>query len=466
MKSLFLIFAAFLLDHPKALAVSAQDLSKIVRSYGIPSERLGLHITDLNEIPHKTVFEMNSDQQMIPASVSKVFTAIAALKKFGPSHRLKTTLWSKGVQTKEVLKGDLYLKGGGDPGFVSETLWFLVNEFTRNEVTQVTGDLVVDESYFDTVRFDESRDPGRVDRAYDAPIGAMSFNWNSINVHVRPTVNGKSPKIYLNPDNGEWTIVNKAKTKKGSGSSIITSRTNSNTIYVSGSIGEASDEVVKYKSILAPAMWAGNNLKAFLKQRGIEIKGSVKIGETPKDARLLAEAKGKPMNETVSDMMKFSNNYVAEMITKNLAAEFKSQPASMKDGVGVITDALVELGLDRKNFTFINPSGLSRQNKFKAKDVTHVMSEAYGSFSYSAEFLTSMPLAGIDGTLKSRFLNTPAVGRVRAKTGMLTGVAALSGFAGRKDGQVYAFTFMFNGPGPQGDLARRLFDDLVAKLVE
>lgn len=467
MKSLFLILLLPLLSlSSNAFGVEASDLAKIVKSYRIPDERLGLHVMDLSEIPHKQIYALNAGEKMIPASVSKVFTAITALKKFGPSHRFKTTLWSNAKEEKGVLKGDLYIKGGGDPGFVSETLWFLVNEFVRNEIKKVEGDLVVDESRFDNVRFDESRDPERVDRAYDAPIGAMSFNWNSINVHVRPTKAGKAPKIFLNPRNDEWTIINKAKTRKGSRSSIVVSRVNANSIYVSGSIGEAVSEVVKYKSILAPAMWAGNSLKEFLSQRGIEVKGDVRLGEVPKDARLLAEANGKPMSETVSDMMKFSNNYVAEMLTKNLAAEFRKQPATMADGVEVIVNTIVDLGVPKKEFSLVNPSGLSRRNKFKAKDITHVLMEAYQQFGYSAELLASFPLAGMDGTLKSRMENSAARGRVRAKTGQLTGVAGLAGFAGRKDGQIYAFTFLFNGPGPQGDLARRLFDDLASELVE
>ncbi|NCN41378.1 D-alanyl-D-alanine carboxypeptidase/D-alanyl-D-alanine-endopeptidase [bacterium] len=466
MKSLFLITLFLTFSHFRAHSLESSDLQKIVKSYGIPESRLGLHVLDLNQIPHKTIFEVRSEIQMIPASLSKIFTAVAALKKFGPSYKLKTSLWSLSLPQDGLLKGDLYLKGGGDPGFVSETMWFLVNEFTRNEVTKIDGDIIVDESFFDSVRFDESRDPGRVDRAYDAPIGAMSFNWNSISVYARPTQVGKGPKIFLNPDNGAWKITNMAKTKKGNGSSILVSRVGADTIYVTGKIGQKTDEVVKYKSILHPAIWSGNNLKDFLSQRGIQVTGEVKVGKVPPAARLVAEAEGKPMRETVSDMMKFSNNYVAEMITKNLAAKFRKQPGTMSDGVSVIIDAINELGVASKDFRLINPSGLSRENKFKAKDMNHILSEAYGAFSYSSEFLSSLPLAGVDGTLKSRMKGSAATGRVRAKTGMLTGVAGLAGYAGRKDGQVYAFTFMFNGPGPQGDLARRLFDDLAAELVK
>jgi D-alanyl-D-alanine carboxypeptidase/D-alanyl-D-alanine-endopeptidase (penicillin-binding protein 4) len=464
MKSLFLISLLFL--SPALWAFESSDLEKIVKSYGIPHDRLGLFVMDLNQLPHKAVYSLNADKKMIPASLSKIFTAITSLKKFGPSYRMSTTLWTDGKVEKGVLKGDLYLKGGGDPGFVSETMWFLVNEFLRNEIHSVEGNVMVDESLFDSVRFDESRDPERVDRAYDAPIGAMSFNWNSINVYVRPTKAGKAPEIFLSPDNEAWKVVNKAKTKKGSAVTIVVSRVGANTIYVTGNIGEKVDETVKYKSILAPAMWAGNNLKEFLLQRGVSVKGGVKEGDVPKDARMIAEAKGKPMRETVSDMLKYSNNYVAEMLTKNLAAKYKKQPAVMSDGVDVITDTIVELGIPRKDFSFINPSGLSRKNLFMAKDLTQLLAEVQGAFGYSAEFLSALPLAGVDGTLKKRMVNTAAQGRVRAKTGMLTGVAGLAGYAGRKDGQSYAFTFLFNGPGAQGDLARRLFDDLASRLVE
>ncbi|MAV91753.1 MAG: D-alanyl-D-alanine carboxypeptidase/D-alanyl-D-alanine-endopeptidase [Bdellovibrionaceae bacterium] len=466
MKSLFLILLALNVFQFSAQALEASDLQKIIKSYGIPEERLGLYVLDLNTIPHKEILSVRGEEKMIPASLSKILTAVASLKKFGPSYKFKTTLWSTASESGPVVKGDLYLKGGGDPGFVSETLWFLVNEYTRNEVQKIEGNIVVDESYFDSVRFDESRDPERVDRAYDAPIAAMSFNWNSITVHVRPAKLGDSPKIFLNPDNGEWKIINKAKTKKGKSAAIRVSRVGADTIYVTGWIGQKSDEVVKYKSILAPAMWAGNNLKAFLAHRGITVTGDVKLGKVPTQAHLVAEAEGKPMRETVSDMMKFSNNYVAEMLTKNLAAKYKKQPGTMDDGVGIIKEVIEDLGISGKNFHFQNPSGLSRANVIRPKDMTQILSEAYGSFGFSSEFLSSLPLAGVDGTLKKRMVHTAAEGRVRAKTGMLTGVAGLAGFAGRKDGQVYAFTFLFNGPGPQGDLARRLFDDLAARLVK
>jgi D-alanyl-D-alanine carboxypeptidase/D-alanyl-D-alanine-endopeptidase (penicillin-binding protein 4) len=128
----------------------------------------------------------NGEKKVIPASVTKLITAASALSHFPPGTKFKTSIWSNARVENGVLKGNLWLKGGGDPGFVSENMWYLVNIFTRNQISKVEGKIIVDDSLFDTVRFDPSREDYRVDRAYDAPTGAMSFNWNSVNVFVKP----------------------------------------------------------------------------------------------------------------------------------------------------------------------------------------------------------------------------------------------------------------------------------------
>ena len=132
----------------------------------------------------------------------------------------------------------------------------------------------------------------------------------------------------------------------------------------------------------------------------------------------------------------------------------------------MIRDTLIEMGIKKDRFQFVNPSGLSRKNSTKPSDLAFVLAENYKAFSYAPEYLAALPLAGEDGTLRSRFKNSNATGWVRAKTGHLKGVAGLAGYAGQKDGGVRAFAFIFNGPEEQGDLARRLFDALASQLVQ
>lgn len=450
-------------------AVRADELSgrlqKVLRAHSLPENQVGMAVYQLNKTPQQLVFAVNETQDMIPASVTKILTAASVLQTLGASYKFQTALWSTAPIKNGVLQGNLILKGGGDAGFVSETLWFLVNELVRARVKKVEGDIVVDDSDFDSVREDPSRDPERVDRAYDAPVGAMSFNWNSINIYVRPTQVGEPPQIYLDPLPDYYAVENRAKTVNKAGVALDISR-DKNRVIVRGTIGFGANEFVAYKNVDDPVDWSGRNLVYFLGQRGIAVSGKVKAGKRPDGARLLAKADSKPVSQHVADMMKFSNNYVAEMLTKNLALHGGTTPATLDEGMKTVRATIEDMGIDAKRFTLLNPSGLSRRNRIKAADLAMVLVQAQHHFPTFAEMLASFPLAGMDGTLKNRLKENGSKGWVRAKTGNLAGVVGLSGYAGRKDGSAFAFAFIFNGKAERADSARRLFDALAGELVQ
>jgi D-alanyl-D-alanine carboxypeptidase/D-alanyl-D-alanine-endopeptidase (penicillin-binding protein 4) len=158
-------------------------------------------------------------------------------------------------------------------------------------------------------------------------------------------------------------------------------------------------------------------------------------------------------------MNKFSNNFVAEMLTKGLAVE-PGKRATLKQGVEIIKEELKKIGLDEKQITFINPSGLTRDNKFSAASLNKVLTAIKDDFSIFPAFVDSLPIAGIDGTLKKRFKGTDGEGWIRAKTGYLNNVVALAGYAGRRDGQVLTFSFLYNGPRDEG-IVREAFDQIL-----
>jgi len=441
-------------------------LDKIIAKHSIAKDKLGLAVIDLEKRDKGLVYGLNEERDLTPASITKIVTAAAVLQRIGASTKLQTTLWSAAPVKDGVLKGDLVLKGGGDSGFVSETMWFLVNELMRTGVKKIEGNLVIDDSDFDPVRTDSSRDPERVDRAYDAPVGAMSFNWNSISIFIRPAETGQAPQVYLDPIDNGYSVDNRAKTSASGGNNLEVSR-DGGKITVKGTIGINTNEVAVYKNIDDPVEWSGRNLKFFLEQRGISVSGKVTAGKRALDMKMLAKADSKPISQAVADMMKFSNNYVAEMLTKDLAMhKTPSQPATLEAGMKIIREFLTDNGIPESRFTLINPSGLSRRNKMKASDMAKVLAVSYRHFPTFAEYLTSLPLAGVDGTLKSRMKDSPATSWVRGKTGLLSGVVGLAGYAGRKDGSVRAFAFIFNGKAEQGDSARRLFDALATELVQ
>lgn len=453
-----------------SLEANGTDLNgrfeKIIRSSSISKQSLGLVVVDLSQTPQQQVFGLNEKQEFIPASVTKLATAATVLQKLGPSFKFQTTLWSEARVKDGVLMGDLILKGGGDAGFVSETMWFLVNELVRSGIHKVEGDLIVDDSDFDSVRSDPSRDPERVDRAYDAPVGAMSFNWNSINIFVRPTQVGQPPQVYLDPLTDYFKVDNEAKTVAKAGAALEFSRSG-NRVTVHGTIGVGHDEAVAYKNVDDPVDWSGRNLVFFLAQRGISVSGHVKGGKKNEAAKMLAKADSKPVSQHVQDMMKFSNNYIAEMLTKDLAVQAGSGgPASLEEGMKIIRAHLVSLGIDAKYFTLVNPSGLSRHNRMRAVDLAEILVQSQRNFPTFAEMLSALPLAGLDGTLKKRLTNQGVQGWVRGKTGSMTGIVSLAGYAGSKSGVMKAFAFVFNGKPNQGDSVRHLFDQLASELVQ
>lgn len=415
--------------------------------------------------------EYNNLKKLIPASVTKLVTAATVLHQFPPGSKFKTSLLTDGKVENGVLKGNLYLRGGGDPSFVSENLWYLVNVFIRTGITKIDGKILVDDSLFDRIRFDPSREDIRVDRAYDAPTGAMSFNWNSVNVFVRPGAKSGDPaSVFIDPTNSYIRLTGNVVTgPKGGAHSIAVDRDDDpkgvgDIIRVSGKIPAENKEVVIYKNITKPDIWAGANLKSFLAQRSIEVSGDVAVGIVPQAAKLLAESEGKEIQATVTDMNKFSNNYVAEMLTKLLASIYET-PGSIPKGMVSINNYMKSLGIDESEFAFKNPSGLTRENRVTGSALWKLLIEMQKQFRAQPEFLTSLPIAGIDGTLKNRMKGTPAEGMVRAKTGSLNGVVSMAGYAGRKDGNAIPFVFIYNGTADESDV-RAFFDKMAIALVD
>lgn len=462
-------------SHGKVNEKSVTDsLKKAIKASGIKSEALGIYVSIGEKNNTTTVYENNPAKEMIPASLSKIITAGAALSELRPGTRFTTELATAGSVENNVLKGDLYLIGGGDSGFVSESMWNLVNEFYRNQIHIIEGDLVVDDTWFDQIRQDPSREESDVDRAYNSPIGAMSFNWNSVNVFVRPAAKkGQRPQVFVDPQNNYIRVINDARTVEGNKSiSIQVKRVTNpdktfkgNTIRVTGGMPLGADEKVFYRSITEPEIWSGYNLRAFLERRGIEVTGTVRKGTFPQGVKkVLADVESHSVEKMVKDMMKFSNNYVAEMLVKQISATRGTPPGSIPDGMNRVRQFLADNGV-AEGITIENPSGLTRKNKFRPKALHDFLISMRGHFDIFAENLSSYPLAGVDGTLEKRMRDTPAEGWVRAKTGLLSGVIGLAGFAGRRDGQTYNFVFLFNGAPGKVWAARDLFDQLAVILA-
>ena len=505
------IFAGFL--SPRAFSGSSfsKRADQALKKRGFKPSRLGLIVS---EIPPdgkvRELYALNADRLFIPASLVKI-PVLSALYHYYPPHKqFQTRLFSTAPVEQGVLKGDLVLKGGGDPAFTSESLWNLINVFTRTGIREVAGDILVD----DTLYTAEDFSAFRTDRSYGAPAGPASFNWNSVTFRLRPGDGpGAKARIFTDPENGYIQIKNHVRTSK-KGKTRISARRLSQTgkgevFQFKGVISLAGGEVSKYRNIQDPALYFGYNLVSFLRQRGILVKGAVQRGGCSADCRRLALWESRPFFQSGYSMMKYSNNFIIRMLTTHLSLELGAEKGNFKKGMALIGKYLTgPAGL--KNYSLNEPSGLSRGNKFTPRDLQKVLL-LDSRRPLAPEILASYPLAGGIGTLEKRYPGRPEDYYIRAKTGSLSGVAGLAGWADRPDrsgggerssrfersgrtersGQVerkgggrsgrfersgrteqaggggrYVFVFIYNGPARKAPKAQIFFDDLILMLLD
>lgn len=423
-------------------------LAFIFRDEKLDRTKMGVLVYSLSR--QEPLFEMNPDMPLSPASAVKLLTAFVALKKLGPDFTYKTGVYADGSIQGGVLKGNLYLKGGGDPSLVTERMYLLVEELQRSGIRQIAGDIVTDDSVFDPIKIDPKRIPTDTDRAYNAPVGGLSFNYNTTTVHFRPgEAVGEKPRVFTDPDTGYIRMVNQAKTSgPNSPYALVASRIKGETgdsILVKGSMPKSMGEQTSYFNIVNPSLYAGQALKYFLEMRGVRVMSKqIRQGAVPPMARKMAELESLPLREIVVLMDKFSNNFIAEALVKTLGREIKGAPGSTEKGLEVIREEATRLGLNTSGFNVVSGSGLTRDNRLTARQFVNLVNAAYLDFEVLPELLSSLPIAGRDGTLRKRMKGTAADGRLRGKTGSIDGVASLVGMVQSKGGELLAFSVLMN----------------------
>ncbi len=457
---LVLIVVFFFLH--SAIADFQETFTSLVSKHKIPASNLSISVMKLEkENQWSSFLKANSEQQRIPASLTKILTAIAALETIPSHHQFITELKANAKPVNDTLNGPLYLVGSGDPTFVTEKLWLLVHDFNRLGIKKITGDLIYDTSIFDEIKFDKSRSTHN-HRAYSSPTSGLTFNWNSLWVRVFPQKSGQPARVYLDPPDDTIKIRNNAKTSTKA-TNLLVDRVTANEvdqIIVGGQI-RSDDEFSVYRSHTLPARRAALQTVNFLKQNGIELLGQIKAGKAPESAVTLAKTESVVIDEVVKMMMKFSNNLISEMLIKYIDFQENNRSGTLAGGLEVLKKVLGKY--TKKPFTIVNPSGLTTDNKFSADFLTELLIAMKNHPEHDAEFMASFPRSGIDGTIKKRMVK--AKGKIRAKTGLLNGVVSLAGYIHSNKGHNYAFTFIYNGPIKQQGRATDLFDLLAERIA-
>lgn len=431
-------------------------LTSLLERPTLKNARVGFELRSLDT--GERIFAHNADELLNPASNVKLVTAAAALWRLGPEYRFETEfLTDPEFQTTPFLgkAKALYVRGKGDPSITNERLYGMVTELVHSGLKEV-GDLVIDDSWFDGERLAPGFDQDRSDRSYNAPTGAVSINWNSVGVYVRAGEGpGKKGIVEVEPQSDYFVVDNALMTgsrryRRFSISSEAAGE--KQRIVVRGSVPSDQTAIATYKKIDNPPWYFAHTLKQMLAMRGVKVRGRVRVGVTPDQAKLLTVGVSETFDMILKRMNKHSSNFVAEMLIKTLGAEVGGRPGTFSKGMEVVEEFLEkEVGIPRGTYVMKNGSGINDTNRFSAAQMNKILQFMDGKGAVAPEYVSALGIAGKDGTLRYRFEGSDAVGRLRAKTGTLFNVTALAGYVQSVGGEKFIFAVMANDfPGRAG----------------
>ena len=386
-----------------------------------------------------TIYETNARLLLPPASLQKLFTAAAALSLLTPDHTIETSV---------ALSPDhrnLYLKGCGDPLLKTADLATMAHLLAARLPVSLPYSVTGDSSCFDGVYWGKGwmwDDEPAPEAMYISPL---SVNGNSIGVTVAPGREPLSPVLVATePPTGYPLMENNATTGiPGSGCAVTIARApgdRDNRIRISGSLAPDCPAIGKRLTLWQPERYAVTLLTELLAKGGVTAQAA-SMGATPLDGEIVASI-GHSLREIVTAMLKSSDNLSAENLLKYLSHAKNGRKGSAADGAELVKGYLRQNGIATDALLLVDGSGVSRYNLSSAEAVTRLLVAAYTDRAISGVFVDALPVAGRDGTLAGRMKGTPAEGKVKAKTGSMTGLSALAGYTTSADGEPLAFTMI------------------------
>jgi D-alanyl-D-alanine carboxypeptidase/D-alanyl-D-alanine-endopeptidase (penicillin-binding protein 4) len=402
-----------------------------------------------------TLYAVNAGEEMLPASTMKLLTSAIAFERFGPTYQFSTDALRDGpVGVDGTLTGDLYIRGDGDPalsgkflpGGAAAPMNRLADLVASQGIKHVTGDIIGDASAFDDQMIPEGWLARYLQASYAARVSALSLNENLVAVSVSPTSPGKAAIVTLEPSTSAIPLVANVRTRAGGGARLGFRKLGDGTIQANGSIGTRTG-TRKYVYIVEdPPTFTTGAFRNALIARGVKVDGRIRLGKTPPSAIKVASLLSPPLASMVAAMNRESINLYAELLFRNAARGPK------RDAIGTVANAssvldsffASKVGTDTTRLVFADGSGLSTMDRVTPRAQVQLLGYAHRA-TWGPWLHSSLPVAGDSELLKRRMRNTPAEGNLHAKTGTTNEVVALAGYVTAVNGEVLAFSFLYNG---------------------
>ncbi len=493
---------------PKQPSLS-QRIEQILAQPDVSRGFWGIEVVSLTT--GKTLYSNNPERLFTPASNTKLFTTSAALALIGPDYKFHTTLETSGIVDRYGrLTGDLVLVGRGDPNISGRVLPYsiksqrrdppmqilenLADQLVQKGVKFVDGDLIADDSYFAFERWGEGWAQDDLMSQWGAPVSALTINDNVIFVNVLPADRpGEKAFVNITPYAGYYRLDNRIMTTPvgtGPRNIQIERQPGSNDLTMWGNIPLDDAGFTDALAIEDPAQFAGELFRDLLEKRGITVWGRTRVHHTelaslstftvtttasagggdipkPRSANpplVLAAAESQPLGEDLTLINKISQNLHAELMLRLLGRE-KGAAGTIEGGLEVLRGFLLQAGIKTDEYSFFDGSGMSRQNLVTPAAIVKLL-KYVASQPWGERFLSTLPVGGVDGTLRLRFAGTLAAGRVQAKTGSLGHVSTLSGYADTLNGDRVVFSILSNNHNMGGRRAEQVIDSIVGAIVE
>jgi D-alanyl-D-alanine carboxypeptidase/D-alanyl-D-alanine-endopeptidase (penicillin-binding protein 4) len=439
-----------------------ESLDKLLADPRLNGGHAGLVVRDATT--GAVVYSRNGDRRFTPGSNEKLLTSAAAAELLGLDHRFRTTVSHDGTRLRNVITGNLYLKGTGDPTLTAAAMDDLAGKVAATGIKTVRGGLVADDTWFDRVRLGTEWAWDDEPFAYAAQISALTvaanddYDTGAIRVDVAPGAAAGAPAtVSLAPATTYVRVVNEAVTgAAGSPRTIAVDRQHgANTIVVTGSVPLGSAVGASLRTVDEPTGYAAAVFRAALARRGVDVIAATRFAGTPAAVTPVTFRDSAPLGQIMTPFLKLSNNGHAEILVKAIGRKTRNQ-GTWSAGLQSISGFLAGAGVDAPNLRMVEGSGLSRQDLVTPDQLTQLLRNVQ-SRPWFATWYAALPVAGhpdrlIGGTLRTRMAGTAAANNLRGKTGTLTSVSALSGYVTDAAGRKLVFSMLtkdFLGAAPK-----------------
>jgi len=435
---------------------------------GVPDAALSIYVEEVDT--GNVVLSWNADEPRNPASVEKMVTTLVALDTLGPAYRWKTEVSFLGEVSDGVLNGDIAIKGYGDPYLVTERFWQLLREIRGAGINEINGNLLIDDSHFDVGDYDPAAFDREPLRAYNVAPNALLTNFKVVRYYFEPDVAASRVQVRSEPALENLDIVNQLRISNGACRGYqrgitITPNEDISRVTFSGRFPSGCEIYAMDRTALGHNEFTFGLFKSLWQESGGKFSGEWKktLVDEALEPSLVFDSL--PLVEIIAKVNKHSNNVMAKQLLYTLGAEKLGPVGTENKGRQVVRDWLTERGMDIADLKIANGAGLSRNSRMTAKNLGDLLRYAYES-PFMPEYLSSLSLSGLDGTLSRRFRDSALTGQAHMKTGSLDHVSAVAGYFQGQSGKRYIVVTLLNhtdihrGPGEevQEMLLRWLYD--------